>query len=58
MPTSYFQKYLTLVVAISNQTLSVLISKVEIIMVTSHGLGEDQRRSYMSQSFVNTVPIP
>lgn len=28
-------------VAISNQTLSVLISKVEIIMVTSQGLGED-----------------
>ena len=45
-------------VAISDQTLSVLISKVEIIMVTSQGLGEHQRRSYMSQSFVNTVSIP
>lgn len=42
-------------VAISHQTLSVLISKAEIIMDASQGLGEDQIRSYMSESFVNTV---
>lgn len=40
-------------VAVSNQTLSFLISKVEIMMDTSQGLGQEQIRLHMSKSFIN-----